>query len=89
MQEFSQLLPHERLLVRQARLVSFMRLRRHDVAVTELDEIGELDRGLYRYETYAGTSYPEGQTGSLVPFSLRVLKAEMPTRDARHCAISI
>jgi hypothetical protein len=75
----SKLLPHERLAVRHARLVSFMRLRRHDVAAAELDQIGEFDRSQYLYETY-GSSYPPTRRGSFVPFSLRLLKAEMPVR---------
>ena len=79
MQGLARLPPHERLAVRHARLVAFLRLRKHDFANAELEEVGELDRPQYCYETYA-TAYPDGRKGSFVPFSLRVLKAEMPGR---------
>jgi hypothetical protein len=81
MQGFSKILPHERLAVRHARLIGFVRLRRHDVALAELEEVGDLERGVYRYETYP-SNYP-GQQGSFVPFSLRLLKAEMPARMSK------
>ncbi len=79
MQGLAKLLPHDRLAVRHARLVAFLRLRKHDFANAELEEIGELDRPQYCYETYAA-AYADGRKGSFVPFSLRVLKAEMPGR---------
>ena len=79
MQGMARIPPHERLAVRHARLVAFMRLRKYDFANAELEEIGELDRAQYCYETYSA-AYPDGRTGSFVPFSLRVLKAEMPAR---------
>jgi tetratricopeptide (TPR) repeat protein len=79
MQGLARIPPHERLAVRHARLVAFLRLRKHDFANAELEEIGELDRAQYLYETYPA-AYPDGRSGSFVPFSLRVLKAEMPAR---------
>lgn len=79
MQGLAKLPPHEQLAVRHARLVAFLRLRKHDFANAELEEIGQLDRPQYCYETYA-SKYPDGRRGSFVPFSLRVLKAEMPAR---------
>ncbi|GBG82201.1 hypothetical protein CBR_g34484 [Chara braunii] len=70
--------PDEALAFSAYHVLALMKLRMFGAAADELRSLGDLDDPKYRYE-----SYPEiyhGKRGSLVPFSLRWLYAELPHR---------
>ncbi|KAL4576928.1 hypothetical protein LXL04_013029 [Taraxacum kok-saghyz] len=69
--------PHEHLVYLTYNAIALTKLRRFSEAVAELDLV---DKGLdiYRYETYPH-HYPN-RHGSMAPFVLRWLHAELPSR---------
>ena len=64
------------LRLRWYRIVALLKLRDVAEATREMAVLGDLNGGSYRYERYE-TVYP-GRSGSMVPFSLRLLHAHMP-----------
>lgn len=58
------------------RLLALTKLRLYQLASAEFDGLGDLDRAELTYEYHQGL-FP-GQTGSMVPFDLRVLWAKLP-----------
>ncbi|RUS20237.1 hypothetical protein BC937DRAFT_95611 [Endogone sp. FLAS-F59071] len=58
------------------RLLALTKLRLYQLASAEFDRLGDLDRAELTYEYHQGL-FP-GQTGSMVPFDLRVLWAKLP-----------
>ncbi|KJE92863.1 hypothetical protein CAOG_03754 [Capsaspora owczarzaki ATCC 30864] len=67
---------HKTLQMWLCRMIALMKLRRYEKAAAELDTFGDLDRPDLYYDYYPD-SYPD-MTGSLVPFSLRVIHAQLP-----------
>eukprot|EP01137_Pigoraptor_chileana_P032209 Opistho-2@21224 len=67
---------HKTLQMWLCRAAALMRLRMYEVVAAELATFGDFDRADLFFEFYPD-SYP-GWTGSMVPFSLRVLHAELP-----------
>ncbi|KAL4586500.1 hypothetical protein LXL04_011136 [Taraxacum kok-saghyz] len=71
--------PHEHLIYLSYNTIALTKLRRFSDAVTELDSLENgLDNVIYTYENYPD-HYPN-RHGSMVPFSLRWLYAELPSR---------
>ncbi|KAI8052132.1 hypothetical protein BDF22DRAFT_690144 [Syncephalis plumigaleata] len=58
------------------RVLALCKLRLYQLAQTELDGLGELDRAELYYDSHPGL-FPD-QSGSMVPFELRVLHAQLP-----------
>lgn len=76
---FSQLrYPHEHLVYLAFNAVALSKLRRYSDALDDIESsLEDLDSSSYRYESYPSV-YPN-RTGSMIPFSLRWLKALLPT----------
>ncbi|XP_057969898.1 uncharacterized protein LOC131159198 [Malania oleifera] len=70
--------PHHHLVYLSFAVVALTKLRRYDAALAELDSLEDLDSDSYRYDSYPQI-YPN-RTGSMVPFSLRWLHAEIPIK---------
>ncbi|BBN17989.1 hypothetical protein Mp_7g18580 [Marchantia polymorpha subsp. ruderalis] len=70
--------PDEQLVYSTYHVLALMKLRSYAVAAEELAAIGDLKSKKFRYEHH-GDMYP-GKTGSMVPFALRWLHAELPHR---------
>ncbi|KAL4194574.1 hypothetical protein AMTRI_Chr05g60020 [Amborella trichopoda] len=70
--------PHEHLVYVSYSVLALVKLRRYGDASEQLETLDDLDSPKYRYETYPDI-YP-GFNGSMVPFGLRWLHAEMPHR---------
>ncbi|XP_062507389.1 trafficking protein particle complex subunit 12-like isoform X2 [Corticium candelabrum] len=68
---------HKTLQVWMCRIALLVKLHLYSVAQTELDSFGDFDRPDLYFDFHADI-YPEHQGGSLVPFSLRLLYAELP-----------
>ncbi|KAJ1627656.1 hypothetical protein T492DRAFT_1023152 [Pavlovales sp. CCMP2436] len=68
--------PADALVIRWHKINALLRLRTYRVAADELAALGDLDAPIYSYEAH-GALYP-GQRGSMVPFSLYLLRAQMP-----------
>eukprot|EP01018_Ginkgo_biloba_P016309 Gb_15408 [translate_table: standard] len=73
--------PHEHLAYLAYNVLALTKLRRYGEAAEELATIDDFDRSEYKYETHP--SYYHGKSGSMVPFSLRWLHAELPYRLGR------
>ncbi|KAI5077269.1 hypothetical protein GOP47_0007093 [Adiantum capillus-veneris] len=69
-------LPHEQLVYHAYLVLSHMKLRSFGDASLEMDALADLDSPQYRYDHYPEL-YPH-RTGSMVPFVLRWLHAELP-----------
>ncbi|KAK1421516.1 hypothetical protein QVD17_23919 [Tagetes erecta] len=69
--------PHEHLIYLSYNAIALTKLRRFNEAVAELDLV-EKGLDIYRYETYPH-HYPN-RHGSMAPFVLRWLHAELPSR---------
>ncbi|KAI3775795.1 hypothetical protein L1987_45549 [Smallanthus sonchifolius] len=69
--------PHEHLVYLSYNAIALTKLRRFSEAVAELDLV-EKGLDIYRYETYPH-HYPN-RHGSMAPFVLRWLHAELPSR---------
>lgn len=71
--------PHHHLTYFSYNLLSLIKLRRFSDALNQLDSLDHsLDSPNYLYQTYP-KHYPN-QCGSMVPFILRVLHAELPAK---------
>ncbi|KAI3497958.1 hypothetical protein L2E82_13972 [Cichorium intybus] len=71
--------PHEHLIYLSYNTIALTKLRRFSDAVTELDSLENgLDNIIYSYENYPH-HYPN-RHGSMAPFALRWLHAELPSR---------
>ncbi|PRP81926.1 hypothetical protein PROFUN_10634 [Planoprotostelium fungivorum] len=67
---------HDMIQIRLCRIVANMKLRMHKAAQTELLELGDFDSAPNLFE-----DYPEqygNLRGSMIPFTLRVLRAVLP-----------
>ncbi|XP_024356584.1 uncharacterized protein [Physcomitrium patens] len=62
-------------------LLALMKLRSYGAAADELAAVGDLDAAQYRYEEYPSV-YPD-KSGSMVPFALRWMHAELPHRNGQ------
>nr|XP_043632455.1 trafficking protein particle complex subunit 12-like [Erigeron canadensis] len=69
--------PHEHLVYLSYNVIALTKLRRFSEAINELDLV-EKGLDIYRYETYPH-HYPN-RKGSMAPFVLRWLHAELPSR---------
>ena len=67
--------PHVLLQLSELKIFVSFKLRLFKSASEEFSRLGNLDDMQYQFETYPST-YP-GLNGSFVPFSLRILKAEI------------
>ncbi|XP_047317688.1 trafficking protein particle complex subunit 12-like [Impatiens glandulifera] len=71
--------PHEHLTYLAYNSLSLVKLRRFADAAAEIDSMDDdLDSPLYRYESYV-QNYPN-RRGSMVPFVLRWIHAELPSK---------
>lgn len=71
--------PHEHLTYLSYNVLAFTKLRLFSDAVVELDSLDySLDSPNYQYQTYPN-HYPN-RSGSMVPFILRFLHAELPSK---------
>eukprot|EP00250_Pteridium_aquilinum_P015448 c22582_g1_i1 orf=399-1796(-) len=68
--------PHEQLVHHAYLVLSHMKLRSYGDASLEIDALADLDSPQYQYQYYPDL-YPQ-RTGSMVPFVLRWLHAELP-----------
>eukprot|EP00164_Ancoracysta_twista_P008657 GFYU01012583.1.p1 GENE.GFYU01012583.1~~GFYU01012583.1.p1 ORF type:complete len:498 (+),score=95.01 GFYU01012583.1:182-1495(+) len=68
--------PDEILQFRLCRIICLLKLKSFQSAQTEFDNLGDLDANTYDYDRYPHMY--QGRRGSMVPFTLRVLKAELP-----------
>ncbi|KAF6175726.1 hypothetical protein GIB67_022728 [Kingdonia uniflora] len=71
--------PHEHLIYLCYNVLALTKLRRFGDASDELDSLDDFDSHRYRYESYP-EDYPNHEKGSMVPFALRWLHAEIPIR---------
>eukprot|EP00850_Spirogloea_muscicola_P022846 SM000314S12190 [mRNA] locus=s314:71966:75505:- [translate_table: standard] len=78
--------PHEQLLYTAYHVLALVKLRMYGAAADELQAQGDLGSAKYSYESWP-SSYPSKQ-GSMVPFALRLLHAELPHRLG-HTATTI
>eukprot|EP01119_Soliformovum_irregulare_P022310 TRINITY_DN7614_c0_g1_i1.p1 TRINITY_DN7614_c0_g1~~TRINITY_DN7614_c0_g1_i1.p1 ORF type:complete len:443 (-),score=102.42 TRINITY_DN7614_c0_g1_i1:39-1367(-) len=67
--------PHDAIALRFCKIVAHMQMKQYKAASDELDVIGDFDALKNSYETYP-QHYPNIK-GSMVPFSLRITKAEL------------
>ncbi|KAF5192674.1 Trafficking protein particle complex subunit 12-like protein [Thalictrum thalictroides] len=70
--------PHEHLIYLSYNVLALTKLRKYVEAAEDLDSLEDFDSIKYKYE-----SYPEhytNLTGSMVPFALRWIHAEIPLR---------
>uniref|UniRef100_A0A131YW63 D alanyl d alanine carboxypeptidase protein n=1 Tax=Rhipicephalus appendiculatus TaxID=34631 RepID=A0A131YW63_RHIAP len=74
--------PHS-LQLWYTRLALFVKLRKFAYAEVEGDAFGDLDKPDLFYEFYPDT-YPD-KRGSMVPFAMRLLLAELPQFQGNHC----
>ncbi|KAL2613692.1 hypothetical protein R1flu_025384 [Riccia fluitans] len=70
--------PDEQLVYSTYLVLALMKLRSYELAEDELLAIGDLNSKKFRFEHH-GDMYP-GKSGSMVPFALRWLQAELPHR---------
>lgn len=73
--------PVEELNYSTYHLLALMKLRSYGAAADELAAVGDLDATQYRYEEYPSV-YPD-KSGSMVPFALRWMHAELPHRNGQ------
>lgn len=62
-------------------LLALIKLRNYGAAASELAAVGDLDATQYCYEEYPSV-YP-GKSGSMVPFALRWMHADLPHRNGQ------
>ncbi|PON65290.1 N-terminal acetyltransferase A, auxiliary subunit [Parasponia andersonii] len=74
--------PHDHLTYLSYNVLALMKLRRFAEASAELDSLEDLDGSQYRYESYPNVYL--NRTGSMVPFSLRWLRAIVPAKLGRR-----
>jgi len=75
--------PHEHLIYLTYNTIALTKLRRFSEAIAELDTLENgIDNVIYSYENYP-QHYPN-RYGSMAPFSLRWLYAELPSRTGNR-----
>ncbi|GAB4848667.1 hypothetical protein Ancab_003378 [Ancistrocladus abbreviatus] len=78
--------PHDHLLYLSFNALALSKLRRFSEALDEIDSLENIDSPSYRYESYPHL-YPN-RSGSMVPFSLRWLHSQLPSKlGKRHEAL--
>lgn len=70
--------PHEHLAYLAYNVLALAKLRRYGDAVEELSTMEDFDSPQYKYESHP--LFYNGKSGSMVPFSLRWLHAQLPYR---------
>ncbi|GMH05914.1 hypothetical protein Nepgr_007754 [Nepenthes gracilis] len=70
--------PHDHLLYLSFNVLALTKLRRFSDALEDIDSLENLDSPSYCYESYPHL-YPN-RSGSMVPFSLRWLHAQLPSK---------
>ncbi|XP_010269177.1 PREDICTED: trafficking protein particle complex subunit 12 [Nelumbo nucifera] len=70
--------PHEHLIYLCYNVLALTKLRKYGEASEELDSLEDFDSARYKYETHP-EHYPN-RSGSMVPFALRWIHAEIPQR---------
>ncbi|XVF61680.1 hypothetical protein PTKIN_Ptkin08bG0150200 [Pterospermum kingtungense] len=70
--------PHDHLIYLSYNVLALSKLRRFTDASTELDSLHDFNSHHYQYETYPQL-YPN-RSGSMVPFSLRFIYAQLPIK---------
>ncbi|XP_077213007.1 tetratricopeptide repeat (TPR)-like superfamily protein [Tasmannia lanceolata] len=70
--------PHEHLIYLSYKTLALIKLRKFSDAEVELESLEDFDSSRYRYESYPDL-YPN-RFGSMVPFSLRWIHADLPQR---------
>ncbi|RZC49271.1 hypothetical protein C5167_017696 [Papaver somniferum] len=74
--------PHEHLIYLCYNVLALTKLRKFIEASEELDTLEDFESSQYKYETYPQV-YPN-RFGSMVPFTLRWIHAELPMRLGNH-----
>ncbi|KAK9271603.1 hypothetical protein L1049_001965 [Liquidambar formosana] len=74
--------PHHHLTYTSYYLIALTKLRRYDDALLDLSDLHDLDSPHYLYESYPHL-YPN-RSGSMVPFSLRWIHAQLPFRSGNR-----
>ncbi|CAK9256119.1 unnamed protein product [Sphagnum jensenii] len=74
-------MPDEEVTYGTYHLLALMKLRSYGAAADELAALGDLDSPHYQYEQHP-LLYP-GKSGSMVPFALRCMHAELPHRTGQ------
>jgi Flp pilus assembly protein TadD len=74
-------MPDEEVTYGTYHLLALMKLRSYGAAADELVVLGDLDSPHYQYEQHP-LLYP-GKSGSMVPFALRCMHAELPHRTGQ------
>eukprot|EP00002_Diphylleia_rotans_P007718 TRINITY_DN17370_c0_g1_i1.p1 TRINITY_DN17370_c0_g1~~TRINITY_DN17370_c0_g1_i1.p1 ORF type:complete len:535 (+),score=112.11 TRINITY_DN17370_c0_g1_i1:55-1659(+) len=70
--------PQERIQFQCCRLIALFRLRRYAYCEQHINDLGDLNDAKYRFESHP--EYFENKTGSMIPFTLHLLHAEIPHR---------
>ncbi|KAK6258919.1 hypothetical protein QQP08_002433 [Theobroma cacao] len=70
--------PHDHLIYVSYNVLALSKLRRFTDAANELDSLHDFNSHHYQYETYPQV-YPN-RSGSMVPFSLRFIHAQLPIK---------
>ncbi|OMO56008.1 Tetratricopeptide-like helical [Corchorus capsularis] len=70
--------PHDQLIYLSYNVLALSKLRRFTEASTELDSLHDFNSHHYQYESYPEL-YPN-RSGSMVPFSLRFIHAQLPIK---------
>ena len=70
--------PHDHLIYLSYNVTALSKLRRFTDASNELDSLHDFNSHHYKYETYP-EHYPN-RSGSMVPFSLRFIHAQLPIK---------
>jgi len=73
--------PHEHLAYLAYNVLALAKLRRYGDAMDELSTIEDFDSPQYKYESHP--LFYSGKSGSMVPFSLRWLHAQLPYRAGK------
>ncbi|CAN6463075.1 unnamed protein product [Victoria cruziana] len=68
--------PHEQLAYHAFSVLALAKIRKFQEASDEIDALGDLNAEKYRYEAHP--EHYHGKSGSMVPFSLRWLHAQLP-----------
>lgn len=70
--------PHEHLCYFSYNVLALVKLRRYGDVSEELASLEDLDHSIYQYESHPDV-YP-GRSGSMIPFALRWIHAEIPLK---------
>lgn len=64
------------------RAIALWKLGQYTAAMSELNSFGSFDQVDLLFESYPDVHH--GKKGSMVPFSLRLIRAELPSRLGKH-----